>query len=89
MCSRDEREAAGSWAAGLFLFHLRAGGQILDTEGEDGGWGWGAYRSRDVVRGTWCLFPPPKRTNKDHITCPVHVPSLLVLARWSLDGSAA
>lgn len=34
MCSWDEKEAAGSWAVGLFLFHLRAEGQSLDREGE-------------------------------------------------------
>lgn len=30
VCSRDERETAGSWAVGLFLFHPWAGGQSLD-----------------------------------------------------------
>lgn len=30
VCSRDERETAGSWAVSLFPFHPRAGGQSLD-----------------------------------------------------------
>lgn len=34
VCSLDERETAGSWAVGLFLFHLRAGCQSLGTEDE-------------------------------------------------------
>lgn len=34
VCSRDERETAGSWAVGLFPFHPRARGQSLDTEDE-------------------------------------------------------
>lgn len=34
VCSWDERETAGSWAVGLFLFHPWAGGQSLDTEEE-------------------------------------------------------
>lgn len=32
VCSWDERETAGNWAVGLFLFHLWAVGQSLDTE---------------------------------------------------------
>lgn len=35
VCSWDEREAAGSWAVGLFLFHLRASGQSLDKGGRE------------------------------------------------------
>lgn len=31
VCSWDEREAAGSWAVGLFLFHLWAASQTMDT----------------------------------------------------------
>lgn len=34
VCSRDERETAGSWVVGLFLFHPWAGGQRVDTEDE-------------------------------------------------------
>lgn len=34
VCSWDEREAAGSRAVGLFLFHLQAASQIMDTEEE-------------------------------------------------------
>lgn len=36
VCSRDERETAGSWAVGLFLFHPWATCQSLDTEDERG-----------------------------------------------------
>lgn len=32
--SRDEREAAGNYPVGLFLFHPSAGGQSLDATDE-------------------------------------------------------
>lgn len=36
VCSWDEREAAGSWAVSLFLFHPRAAGQRMRDDGEKG-----------------------------------------------------
>lgn len=35
MCSRDEKETAGSWAVSLFPFHAQAGGQRQDREDEE------------------------------------------------------